>query len=56
MATPNEIELAESEVARLIEVMHRQGLNYFEILGIFETASLNLYLQAGIEYRIKGGE
>ncbi len=55
MATPDEIDLAESEVARLIEVAKKQGLNSWELLDIFLRACVNLHIQASCEYRIKGG-
>ncbi len=56
MDNPNVIELAESEVARLIAVMHRQGLNYWQILDIFLRAACDLHLKASAEYQIKGGQ
>ena len=46
------IELAESEVARLIEVCHKQ-LNYWQILRILLIASQDLYIKAEIEYKSK---
>ncbi len=55
MATPDEIDLAESEVARLVEVAKRQGLNSWELLDIFLRACVTLHLQASADYRIKGG-
>ncbi len=55
MATPDEIDLAESEVARLIEVCKKQGLNSWELLNIFQRACVTLHLQASAEYRVKGG-
>ena len=55
MATPDNIDLAEAEVARLVDVAHKQGLNYWEIQGIFIKACANLYIQASCEYHIKGG-
>ena len=53
MANPEQIELAESEVARLIEVAHRQGLNYWQILDIFLRATCDLHLRASTEYQVK---
>lgn len=53
MATPDEIDLAESEICRLIEVAKQQGLNSWEILGIFLKACDSLYLAAECEYRVK---
>lgn len=48
-----DIELAEQECERLIEVCHKQGLNYWEILRIFLIACQDLYLKAEVEYRLK---
>ncbi len=56
MATPEQIDLAESQVATLIDVCHKQGLNYWEILNIFIRALCDLHLKASAEYRIKGGQ
>ena len=50
------IELAETEVARLIEVCHRQGLSYWQILRLFLLACHNLYIQTDAEYWLKGGK
>ncbi len=55
MATPEQIELAESEVATLIEVAHRQGLNYWEILDIFLRAVVDLHVKASAEYQLRQG-
>ncbi len=49
------IELAESEVARLVEVALRQGVPAQELLGIFLRHCCDLYLRAGVESRMKGG-
>ena len=46
MATPDIIDLAESEVARLVEVCKRQGLNSWELLDIFLKACVTLHIQA----------
>ena len=54
MATPDELDLAESEVTRLIDVAHKQ-LNYWEILDIFLKACVTLHIQASAEYRMEGG-
>lgn len=56
MATPDEIDLAESEVARLIEVALKQGLNSWELLDIFLRACVSLHLRASCDYRVKGGK
>ncbi len=42
-------ELAKTEVNRLVQVLHKQGLNYWQILGIFLVMVQNLYLQAGLD-------
>ena len=55
MATPDVIDLAKSEVARLIEVTKKQGLNSWELLDIFLWACVNLHIEATCEYRVKGG-
>ena len=47
------IELAESEVARLIEVCRNQGLSSWQLLRIFLIACQDLYVRAEIEYRLK---
>ncbi len=56
MASPEQIDLAESDVARLIEVAHRNGLTYWELEDIFLRATEILHCQAAAEYRIKGGQ
>ncbi len=48
----DKIELAESEVARLIEVARKQGLNSWELLDIFLRACVDLHIQASCEYRL----
>ncbi len=53
MASPDEIDLAESQVATLIDVCHRSGLNYWEIMDIFLKATCDLHLKASAEYQIK---
>lgn len=50
------IELAESEVERLIEVAHCQGLTYWQILDIFLRTACDLHIQASAEYFAKGGQ
>jgi len=55
MSTPEQIDLAEAEVARLIEVIHRSGLNYWEILDIFLKATCDLHLKSSAEYQAKEG-
>jgi hypothetical protein len=52
MPTPDNIDLVESEVARLVDVAHKQGLNSWELLDIFLRACVTLHLQASAEYRI----
>ncbi len=52
IAIVDQLELAESEVVRLIDVAHRQGLNYWQILDIFLRACVNLHLQASTEYML----
>jgi len=47
------IELAETEIARLIEVIHRQGLSYHQILRLFLLATHNLDIQADAENWMK---
>jgi len=49
----NALSLAETEVARLTEIMHRQGLTYWQILDIFLRASVKAHCQASAEYRMK---
>ena len=56
MATPEQIDLVESEVARLLEVALKQGVNSWELLGVLLRACEILYLRAGAEYQIKGGQ
>lgn len=51
----NTIELAEIEVARLVDVFHKQGLNYWEILRIFLSTCLTLQMLADTEYWMKLG-
>lgn len=52
-ATPEQLSMAETQVARLIEVAHRQGLNYWQILDIFLRAVCDLHLKASAEYWVK---
>ena len=47
------LELAELEVARLVEVCHHSGLTYWEILGIFLDYCQKLLIQADAEYYMK---
>jgi len=47
------IELAEGEVARLVDVCHKQGLTYWQILGLLWVACQNLYAQADAEDYLK---
>lgn len=56
MATPEQIELAESEVIRLIDVAKRQGLNSWDLEDIFLRATEVLHCQASVEYKVKGGQ
>lgn len=49
------IEMFESEVDRLVDVGHRQGLNYWQILKVFLVRCVTLQMQADVEYRVKGG-
>ena len=49
------LRLAELEVAKLIEVAHKQGLNYWQLMDIFLRASYDLHLKASVEYYMKGG-
>ena len=56
MTSPDVIELAEEEIDKLIAVCHKQGLNYWEILGIFLERCQSLRLQADAEYHLKGGK
>ncbi len=48
-----DIELAEQEFARLIEVCRKQGLNSWQILGIVLIICQDLYIKAEIEYKAK---
>ncbi len=50
------MELAEIDVARLIEVMHRQGLNFHQILRIFQDACNGIEVKAEAENHLKGGK
>ncbi len=53
MATPEQIDLTESDVARLIEVAHKAGLSYWEILDVFLKAVCDLHFKASVEYQVK---
>lgn len=51
----NEIEnfeRAEVEIARLIEILHKE-LNYWQILQLFLEASVKLQMRAEAEYQLK---
>ena len=50
------IELAETEINRLVGVIHSQGLSYWQILRLFLLACQNLYIQADTDYWLKGGK
>ena len=43
-------ELAEQDVERLIEICHKRGLNYWELLKIFLVACQDLQMKSEIEY------
>ena len=49
------IELFENEVDRLIEVGHKQELNYHQILKVFLPRCVTLLMLADQEYYLKGG-
>ncbi len=49
-------EQAESSISYLTEDLHRQGLNYQQILGLFLDKSVTLFMQAQAEYFLKGGK
>ncbi len=53
MSTPEQIELAEDGAARFREVCHMQGLNYWEIEGIFLHETFICHTKASEEYREK---
>jgi len=55
MTEVENIKLAELEITHLIEVCHRQGLNYWQILDIFLRATCILHLKSSAEYQLKGG-
>ncbi len=55
MATPEQNDLAESELERLIEVGKKQGLNSFDWEGILLRRLDILHNQAEIEYHLRGG-
>ncbi len=55
MGNSDLIENAEIELTRLINVMHKEGLNYWEILGLLLRVNESVYLQSGAEYQVKGG-
>ncbi len=48
------LELAELEVYRLVDVMHRQGLNYHQIFRIFTEACAGIEARAEAENHLKG--
>ena len=50
------IELTQSEVARLIEIAHREGLTDWQLLDIFLKACVALHMQGTNEYGLKGGQ
>lgn len=50
-----QIKLAKFEFARLIEVCHRQGINYWQLLDILLRDCVQLHREASAEYQAKGG-
>ena len=55
MANPEQIELAETDIARVIEVARRQGLNSWELEDILLRFCVQLHIEATVEFRVKGG-
>ncbi len=55
MTTPEQLDLAESEIAFLITKAHNSGLNYWQILDIFLRATCDLHIKASTEYQIRQG-
>jgi len=53
MDNPTLFELAEDELDMLIKKMHKSGLNYWVILGLFLDRSVLLRKQADAEYQVK---
>lgn len=53
---PELIETAETELDRLISIMHNSGLNYWEILKLFVMKSETLLMMSQAEYCQKGGQ
>ena len=50
MQDPKKIEMAELDVARLMEVSRRNGLSSWELLRILLLACQTLYIRADVEY------
>jgi len=50
------IDEADIDLNRLIEVFHKSGLTYRQILGILLTRCLDLYLQAEVNFRVSDDE
>ena len=50
------IELAETEIARLVNVIHKQGLSYRQILRLFLLACRDIYLQADADEWLRQGD
>mgnify|MGYP001616408841 FL=1 len=50
------VELAEVDLARLIERLHKSGINYWQILKICLKACLNLQMMADTEWWVKSGK
>ena len=50
------VELAEIDLAQLIERLHKNGLNYWQIGKICLKACLNLWMLADTEYWMKQGK
>jgi hypothetical protein len=52
MATPEQIDLLETDVARLIQVAHK-SLNYWDIMDVFLKAVCDLHFKASVEYQVR---
>jgi len=53
MTDTEALKLAELEVERLIEVCHKSGLNYWQILKILLNCCCQLQMKDDMEWRMK---
>ncbi len=54
MVDPDLLDLGESEIRKVLEVCHRQGLPYLEVWRLYLKMLPELFEQVMVEFRMKG--